>query len=932
MKLTINVRLISLMAVLVAFTFLLGCSGGNSPTTPNTTPELSERQPASEPGERMLWGFYQVEIDPDTLEISIHPLRTAEFNANVTKFMQPPASPTPMMSVEIDHIASDVLNDLLILDVTLQHPFPGMTKFRGFDVRGIFMSDASQTAGFDSSLFYADWPSASEGVPASEPVLLNPDGYTRWWNPSEFTDHGIIFGYTHGNLAPSDFLAGATLNPYKYFCDELEADDPFDIDSANRGTFSLESGFNTRKYSIQFAGKPWQYNYAIDASWAKPDPDAAPDYAIESFPPEANCQEACNIYLSDAGSTTWYESPEANGGEFILDIEIFDWQAVGASTNPSVILDEIGSVWIESPAIDDGEGHNYLDVMTGDYKLLPGVGDISAVIRVTIAPDFSDPGIDGEDYYPAMIAVESADPDTYEPQITGGGSAFTFPDAPLTAYVTSYIEISGINPQEAPVVISVVPDEGMSDALLEDVEIHGQHFMNGATVEFSHVEEPFNIGPLAAFFADDTLLNTDLDLTDAPLGFYNVTVENPDMQSGTLEAGFEVIENLQAVLVLEEEIDFEPTHDAHDCYTPAIIVEHDNDVVFVYEEYHPTGNKSYSTIYRSKDDGFTWPEYEWGVHSSGGSWRHGDAVKLWPNSNDGSYKTMQLIDPTGTIWATGFMESTNDDGPFGIESAHVSQRIWHANEIVQDADGYVYALGDEDGYIRFKRSETPDCIDCGPGGAVWQPFPVYTLVDPGTLSRVRSSALYNGTMYLAYFEDGGDVIRLAIEGPTFDNWDTSTIIWDASDSGAHSPRDPGLQIDDTGFHVTFVRTDFLTGFNELCYIFSEDGSTGSWTEPVIIRANVFEITDSPIIHYDWDGTSTLGTVWSENEKIWAAFSIDDGATWSQPVLVSETYDQNKHCDLAIAHATDNWHFIFSAFDPTTELNRIHYRRGHMEWL
>ncbi len=141
----------------------------------------------------------------------------------------------------------------------------------------------------------------------------------------------------------------------------------------------------------------------------------------------------------------------------------------------------------------------------------------------------------------------------------------------------------------------------------------------------------------------------------------------------------------------------------------------------------------------------------------------------------------------------------------------------------------------------------------------------------------------------------------------------------------------GLQIDDTGYYVTFVRSPEATDHDQLCYTYSSDGT--SWSEPVVIYegGDMFSILDSPIIHYDWAGTSTLGTVWWEGDRIGPAFSIDDGATWSDPVLVSELWSMNKQSDLAIRDDTDNWHFVYSAQNPDTGLWQIQYRRGHMEW-
>ena len=53
--------------------------------------------------------------------------------------------------------------------------------------------------------------------------LLNPDGYSRWWNPAEFPNNGTIFGYNDGLLGAPDSYAdyNNTLNGYKYFCDDL---------------------------------------------------------------------------------------------------------------------------------------------------------------------------------------------------------------------------------------------------------------------------------------------------------------------------------------------------------------------------------------------------------------------------------------------------------------------------------------------------------------------------------------------------------------------------------------------------------------------------------------------------------------------------------------------------------------------------------------
>ncbi len=820
--------------VLLAIALLAaGCGKDSDVTSPATNQGHASFGGKTDVFQRHVWGMWKIEIDSETLEPVIIPVRRTNFTANVLLFMQPPMSPTHMLSIAIDPAESDIPNNLFAVDVTLRHPFPGLSRYRGFDVRGVFMSDASQAAGFDQTARYANWFKAAPGVPATESVLLNADGYTRWWNPGEFTTYGTIFGHIPGGLATPGYTANATVNPFKCFADELDAKDEFNLNPANRGTYGVNPGVNTRRYLIQFDGSPLRFNYAVDASWAEPDESYAPEYPIEAFGEAANCQEAYRIKLTDAGSTAWYESESSNGGAFLVDVEVFDWQAVDSST----VIDEIARIWVESPAFDDGSGNNYMDILSGAYTVLPGSNYTSAIFRAEIEPDFSSGGIDEAGDYPVFIAVESAEPDTYEPQIPGGGGGFAWPNAPLTAFNVGTVEVSDESP--------TVP-----------------------------------------------------------------------------------------VLVLEDEIAFPPVHDGYDCYSPAVIVENDGDVVIVYDEWTDNGppnasHQTYASALRSHDDGDSWPDYNW-CWRVDSSWHGaGDATKIWPSNNGISYRTGNMTDAWSTQYLTGHAASTFRDGPNGHEAANgANQSIDNANEILQDSDGYVYVFGDPAGTITFKRSEVPECLNCGPNTFMWSNFPTYTLVSPGRLSRVRSSALHDGKMCLAYFEPDNDLIKLAYETAGWQNWDTSTVVWDAKGSDAHSPRDPGLHLDETGFYITFVRTDYLTGFNELCFTKSNDGS--DWTEPLVIRANVFKITDNPICRYDWDGTSVLAVVWWEGDQIWASFSIDDGETWADRVLLSEASDLNRHADMIIA-PTDNWHIVFGTYDTSSGLYEIHYRRAHLEW-
>ena len=414
-------RFVPIVAPLAtAVLLVLGCSGRVSvdPIHVDTAPGAGSSGPTAQAHSNchMLWGMYQVAIDSRTLDVEIVPTRSACFNANVTMFMQPPLAPVNLIRIQIDPTQSDIPNGLFAVDVTLSHPFPGLSQYSGFDVRGIFMAEGGASSSHFNNLYYAT---------ADEAQLLNADGWTRWWNPTEFTTFNKIFGYTQGKLAPPGYLATATLNPYKYFCDGLGSEDELYIDPDTRGFFSALPGLNTRRYLIQFTmdgGKPLLlFNYAVDASWEEPDPAGGPDYTPDDFTLSANCQEAYQVSASDAGSTAWYIGPSENGGNLLLDICVYDWQTL---ENPDGVPGEVSAIWVESPMLLGAP----VDVLPG-ATVLPD-GPTSSIFRVEIA-DVTPTGLTGQTL---MVAVESSSPTDYAPQIDGV-TGFAYPAEPLAAYI-----------------------------------------------------------------------------------------------------------------------------------------------------------------------------------------------------------------------------------------------------------------------------------------------------------------------------------------------------------------------------------------------------------------------------------------------------------------------------------------------------------------
>ncbi len=419
-----------------------GHSGNGNPAVPGVTDPVIESRSGSS---HVLWGMWEVVINPtgtNTADVELVPLRGAMFNSNVQKFLTPPEAPINLLT--FDFLSeTDFPAGYVKVNVGIVHPFVGLAKFRGFDVRCIFMADAETYGLHDPDILYTK--PMPNGTPTSGAYMLNPDGYTRWWNYPEFTDPAPILSFKPSVLG-TDPEPMATLNPYKYFSDELDEDDPVsELPVESRGYFSPNGDINYRIHEIQFPTDPlnFGFNIAVDASWALPDPSGEPDYPVDSFPPDAQTQEPFHVKGTHTGGGAFY-TDSASGGTIELDVTVYDWQAVG---NPPEVPDEITSIWLEG------------EPLASPVDVLPlatvntGPNEASSVFHVELDNSMLDLNSAGD--FVLLGTIESADPSTYIPQITGGDN-FIYPDEVLSAYFMMTVNVIGT----PPIITVILPNGG----------------------------------------------------------------------------------------------------------------------------------------------------------------------------------------------------------------------------------------------------------------------------------------------------------------------------------------------------------------------------------------------------------------------------------------------------------------------------------------
>ncbi len=343
------------IGAIVLFLLLQGCGSNGNPVAPQSDyPDsqtvLADSQRTVQ-SNRYMWGIWDVRISEDRETVEIIPDRSSTMHFNTVRLMEEVPCTTCIVIIINQLIPPDVLS----VDFRLMHPFPAPMNLSVFDLRGIIINGADYT--FPAS-------NRSVGMGNSKLKLLDPDGYTSLFNPTEFPeDSGMppILRYFPGKLELDGDLS-STLNPFFAYSQDLP-----------RRVFYPASS-ETRNIHVRLPDGPIEFGYAVDASWMPVDYVFNP---IFDFPPEANCVEAYKIALPDY--------MEVNSGEMSeITVEIFDHQ--GIETISSVTLeapeifsgvipfDFVGSTGIESCTYS-GEITNEFNADLGNYPLLVRVTD-----------------------------------------------------------------------------------------------------------------------------------------------------------------------------------------------------------------------------------------------------------------------------------------------------------------------------------------------------------------------------------------------------------------------------------------------------------------------------------------------------------------------------------------------------------------------------
>ncbi len=335
-----------LVTALVLFAVVsLGCSNGADPILQTPEPPTVEASVQDSP-QTYLWGYYDIYIDIATETATAVPDRTVMYASNIVQYLN---NHPGNLQIVFNGCKVGVKNVDVDLNLTIKHPLPAAyDEYNIYDVRGIFIGNGSKTMGYNGDLKYAAYKANDQAMYDYDLIPKDPydglhgmpDGYTRWWNPKEFTKSGL-FGYTPGQFATPFYKATATLNPYKYFATGLGVtDDCFTFLTETIGHGALRAGTScTRNYYLRFpTPTPGTKScYAIVANWKGIAPGDHPANAPEAL--ALNCVITPNLYYIDESN---------NGGSIVLDLSIVDWDSKTSGTSGKM---EDYRIYIESSVL-----------------------------------------------------------------------------------------------------------------------------------------------------------------------------------------------------------------------------------------------------------------------------------------------------------------------------------------------------------------------------------------------------------------------------------------------------------------------------------------------------------------------------------------------------------------------------------------------------
>jgi hypothetical protein len=753
--------------------------------------------------------------------VEVIPLRSAEFTANVTRLLEN-QKPSGFSVGDLD-FSNYLTEGRLDCMITISHPFSGMGQYHGFDVWGVFLCNGQSSLIYDD-LTYPDGPDKGD----DEAVLLNPDGYTRWFNYPEFSGSSKpLFGFIPGKMSnlpnPS-----AKLNPYRIFADGLPEDYDY-YDWIANSAFAKDRGIfragatNSRKYELKFAmpgGVPiLKFQYAVIATWLPGDPTLTGSPTVwdpGDFPPAANVDEPFFMAVSTVASTLYNDGIGKLGGDFLADVEVFDWQ--GGSVGDNGVPNEVERLIVEGNFLPGGSA----EFSQAELALAASPGTVnSSVFQVEVA-DCS-PVTSGLTEFWVIVESAGENGDSYD---QGFGTPY-----PVGARRASFL-------RDSVIVDYKVPAEANTPPLinkLEDDLVGPGFYKDPVTVDDPPITyivvyydpDVYQDHTITWWIAPDGVTPTPADIVSMPihwsgyeLGDYDIWVEVDDGFDATMGGPFNITLEQSPLGTWTDPLSID-----YQCEMPRAVQNESGEIVLIYHK---------------EDEGI------WSTYNDGSGWA---ATELAYNS-DPEVSTTYLAITSG--FSDHLVYATYRG--YGGDDASTSDSDRQALRWLGPVDGWEYT------YL-WGQTEQMTLLLPDDDGSFAEAYTGTNTGDPGSTLKLANRAFWGETVH-----DPGllpDVEGLFVFGSScscaarnYTNHFVAYRRWDESHDWARVVR---ISKQDMLTFNTF--TIHMSAFSEMVDSVALCIGSNGWLHAA------WRVTDNDIFRIEY------------------ARSSDQGATWSAPVTV-----------------------------------------------
>ena len=819
--------------VCVIFVFLAGCSNGaGNPLIPGSEPEIRSKINSVSQDNRFILGLWSCEIEPGSRKFEITPLRTADITLNINKFVSGSIDGFGIGEIDLSGIDAGRID----CTITIKHPLDGLDEFHLFDVWGVFLHNGSSSLIYDpSSPTYPGGPDAGE----NEAVLLNADGYTRWFNQPEFDGDGPPFLEYYPMGFSNLPVPTACLNGYKIFTDTLLKNVDYYTWATTPDYMNLRNIFragvpNSRRYEFQFPViddvPVIQFQFAVITNWEPGDPALTgnpSEYEPWDFPSSANVEEAFFVNVSTVASSLYYDISGTEpdfGGNFIADIEVFDWQ--GGTVGGNGVLNEIERLIIEADFIDPV---GFMEITHAELEAMafPGTEN-SSVVQIEI-PDCS-PKASGDNMLWVIVESAGLHGDSYDQ-----GVATEFPEGVRrSAYCRSTIYIS----PEAPFVntlpeINMIEDDVAGPGAYKDPISTDYTAVTYSVVFFDpDVDQTHEI---IWWIVEDGTLPTPAGIIDMPIDWSTYDVGDYDIYV-TVDDGYGPVQGGPYGITNEEGIIpewSEPVLIDYSSCMPRAVENWDNELVLIY-------HKEHNGVMYSINTGDTWSEPETAYY-----WTDGADKETAP-----TYLSITRGESGQTVYGS-FRGWAYDEWSFYERDRHAIR--WTGDTEKWD---FTYLWGE----TNLETLLLPDDDD-----SFLNIYTFHSMGDPGPQLRGSDRA------YWAEHEHDPGLL------PVYDEWSCTISNCNAAvrDENNHYivyNRTMGGMAART---VRVSKTDILDHEEFTIY----QGITGETVDSVTLTMD-----SSGILHAAWKVSD------DDHLRIDYAKSTDNGATWTDPQTAMIEYD------------------------------------------